>query len=111
MDSKFSEVTALFSLTWAGKESQEVGACVLSRFSHVQLFVTPWAIQLSKALCPWDSPGENTGVGFCALLQGIFPTQGSSLNLLCLLRWQAGSLPLAPPRKSKDSQQEPVGES
>ena len=26
--------------------------------------------------CPWDSPGQNTGVGSHALLQGIFPTQG-----------------------------------
>ena len=24
----------------------------------------------------WDSPGQNTGVGSCSLLQGIFPTQG-----------------------------------
>ena len=29
-------------------------------------------------LCPWDSPGKNTGVGSHALLQGIFPTQGSN---------------------------------
>ena len=28
-----------------------------------------------------DSPGENTGVGFHALLQGIFPTQGSNSGL------------------------------
>ena len=28
------------------------------------------------SLCPWDSPGKNTGVGFYALLQGIFTTQG-----------------------------------
>ena len=37
-----------------------------------------------------------------ALLQGIFPTQGSNLQLLHLLHlllWQADSLPLAPPRK------------
>ena len=27
-------------------------------------------------LCPWNSPGKNTGVGCHALLQGIFPTQG-----------------------------------
>ena len=40
------------------------------------------------------SPGKNTGVGCHALLQGIFPTQGSNLHLLCLLRWQAGSLAL-----------------
>ena len=32
-----------------------------------------------------------------ALLQGIFPTQGSNLRLLCLLHRQAGSLPLVPP--------------
>ena len=29
-----------------------------------------------------DSSGKNTGVGCHALLQGIFPTQGSNLNLL-----------------------------
>ena len=28
----------------------------------------------AKLLCPWDSPGKNTGVGCHALLQGIFPT-------------------------------------
>ena len=36
-------------------------------------------------LCPWDFPDKNTGVGCHALLQGIFPTQGSNLHLLCLL--------------------------
>ena len=29
-----------------------------------------------------DSPGKNTGVGCCAFLQGIFPTQGSNPGLL-----------------------------
>ena len=29
----------------------------------------------------WDSPGKNTGVGCHALLQGIFPTQGSNSGL------------------------------
>ena len=52
-----------------------------------------------KLLCPWDSPGKNTGVGCHGLLQGIFLTQGLNLHLLCLLHWQAGSLPLAPPWK------------
>ena len=46
-----------------------------------------------------DSPGKNTGVGCHALLQGIFPTQGSGPSLSCLLLWQAGSLPLVPPGK------------
>ena len=44
-----------------------------------------------------DSPGNNTGVDCYALLQGIFPTQGSNLHLLHLLHWQVGSLPPAPP--------------
>ena len=30
---------------------------------------------------PWNSPGQNTGVGSLSLLQGIFPTQGSNLGL------------------------------
>ena len=31
--------------------------------------------------CPWNSPGQNTGVGSLSLLQGIYPTQGSNLGL------------------------------
>ena len=30
---------------------------------------------------PRNSPGQNTGVGNCSLLQGIFPTQGSNPGL------------------------------
>ena len=52
-----------------------------------------------RLLSPWDSPDKNTGVGCHFLLQGIFPIQESNLPLLRLLHWQAGSLPLAPPRK------------
>ena len=49
---------------------------------------------------PWDTPGKNTGVGCHAFLQGIFPTDpGIKPKSLCLLHWQAGSLPLAPPGK------------
>ena len=35
----------------------------------------------SAAPCPWNSPGQNTGVGGLSLLQGIFPTQGSNPGL------------------------------
>ena len=42
-------------------------------------------------LCPWDSPGKNTGVGCHFLVQGIFLTQGSNP---CLRHWQADSSPL-----------------
>ena len=31
---------------------------------------------------PWNSPGQNTGVGSCCLLQGIIPTQGMNTGLL-----------------------------
>ena len=34
----------------------------------------PHGLQPARLLCPWDSPGKNTGVGGHALLQGIFPT-------------------------------------
>ena len=37
----------------------------------------PWGL-----LCPWNSPGKNTGVGCHSFLQGIFLTQGSNLSLL-----------------------------
>ena len=62
-----------------------------SRFSRVRLFETVYyGLQLSRVLCPWDSPGKNTGVGCHAFLQE------SNLCLLCLLHWQVGSLPLGP---------------
>ena len=65
----------------------------------VQLCVALCGLWPARLLCPWDSPGKNTGVGCRALLQGIFPTQGSNPRLLCFLHWQVGSLPIAQPRK------------
>ena len=53
----------------------------------------------ARLFCPWNFPGKNTGGACNALLQGIFLTQESNPNLLRLLHWQAGSLPLAPPGK------------
>ena len=49
--------------------------------SRVRLFVTLWNI-VHQALCPWNSPGKNTGVGSLSLLQEIFPTQESNWGLL-----------------------------
>ena len=39
-------------------------------------------------------------MGCHALLQEIFPTQGSNPHLSHLLHWQVGSLPLAPPQRA-----------
>ena len=47
---------------------------------------------------PCNSPGQNTGVGSCSLLQGIFPTQGSNPGLPTL---QADSLPAEPQGKPR----------
>ena len=74
--------------------------CVLSRFSCVQLFAILWIV-VRQALLSRDSPGKNTEVGCRALLQGIFLSHRLKLCLLCLLHWQVGSLPLAPPGTSK----------
>ena len=32
-------------------------------------------------ISPWNSPGQNTGVGSCSLLKEIFPTQESNSGL------------------------------
>ena len=55
----------------------------------------PHELQPFRLLYPWNFPGKNTGGGCHFLLQGIFPTQGLNLQLLCLLHWQADSLPLS----------------
>ena len=36
--------------------------CMQNCFSRAQLFVTSWSLP-ARLLCPWDSPGKNTGVG------------------------------------------------
>ena len=59
----------------------------------------PYGLYPARLLCPWDSPGKNSGVGCHALLQGIFWTQGSNMRLFHLQHWQAGSLPLVSPGK------------
>ena len=55
--------------------------CVLSHFSHVQL-CDPMDCTLPGSSVHGESPGKNTRVGCCALLQGIFPTQGLYPGLL-----------------------------
>ena len=36
---------------------------------------------------PWDSPGQNTGVGSLSILQGIFPAQISCIAGEFLTNW------------------------
>ena len=53
-------------------------------FSHYAMSDScdPMDSSLPRLLCPWNSPGKDTGVGCHFLLQGIFPTQGWNLGLL-----------------------------
>ena len=69
------------------------------RHTHTPMFLmnldTKWSESLSvmsdslqshRLYSPWNSPGQNTGVGSLSLLQGIFPTQGLNSGLL-YCRW------------------------
>ena len=49
---------------------------VCKLLSRVWLFATPWTIY-----SPWNSPGQDTGVGNLSLLQGILQTQQSNPGL------------------------------
>ena len=58
-----------------------------------------WTVAHQAPLSMGFARQEYWRVGCHAFLQGIFPTQGSNLCLLCLLHCQVGSLPLVPPEK------------
>ena len=53
-------------------------------------------LESPRLLCPWDSPGKNTGVGCHALLQGNLPNPGVEPRSPPL---QVNSLPSEPPGK------------
>ena len=76
-----------------------------SLFNCTDLFETESCSIVSDSLPPhglyrpWNSPGQNTGVGSLSLLQGIFPTQG----LYPSPALQADSLSAEPQGKPKNS--------
>ena len=102
---------------WWGKKEQKTGSkkesekgneteegprvwCMRAKVtSVVPSSLRPTALKPDRLFCPWNFLGKNTGVDCCALLQGIFLTQGLNPHLLCLLHWHAGSLPVLPPGK------------
>ena len=57
----------------------------------------PLGLKPPKLLCPWDSPGKNTGVGCHSFLQGNLPDPGTEPGSPAL---QADSLLPEPPGKS-----------
>ena len=77
-------------------EHSKMDSCVLSHFSHVQLFVSLWTKACQAPLSMRLSREGYWSESSCAP-PGIFPTQGSNLGFLDLLHLQADSLLLAPP--------------
>ena len=69
-----------------------------TREDKVKVKVASNSLQPHGLYSPWNSPGQNTGVGSRSLLQGIFPTQGLNLGLAL----QADSLPAEPQGKLVD---------
>ena len=63
-------------------KSESVSRSVVSNSQHLH------ALQPARLLCPWNSPGKNTGVGCHSFLQRVFPTQGLKSVLLHCRQWQ-----------------------
>ena len=57
--------------------------------------------ELVMDLCPGDSPGKNIGMGFHALFQGVFPTQGLNPGSIFLPTVKEDSLPSEPQGKPR----------
>ena len=60
---------------------------IVSLRAHAMLLqssdsLQPHGLYSARLLCPWGSPGKDTGMGCHALLQGIFPTHRLNLCLL-----------------------------
>ena len=54
---------------------------VAQMVKKVKVKVTQLSVQLFEDCSPWNSLGQNTGMGNLSLLQRIFPTQGSNSDL------------------------------
>ena len=73
---------------------------VLSGLSHVRLFVTLWTVAHQAPLSMGFSWQEHWS-GLLCPPPGDLLNSGTEPHLFCLLYWQAGFLPLAPPGKPK----------
>jgi len=92
----------LHNLQSLPKVALSLGMCVLSCFSCVWLFATLWTVARQVPLSIGFSIGFSRHEYWSGLLcpsPGDLPNPGMNPHLLCLLHWQADSLPLAPPGK------------
>ena len=77
------------------------------RYCSILLLLWKWKCYLLSCVqlfpiglfCPWDTPGQITGVGCHSLFQGIFPTQGlnSCLQTCRQILWATSEPPGKPP--------------
>ena len=49
--------------------------------THTHIYIYVYITYIYILYSPWNSPGQNTGVGSHSFLQGIFPTQGLNPGL------------------------------
>ena len=75
---QISRTAGRFCTIWATREAPCYHLTCAKCCGKVSHSVVPSSLQLCS---PWNSPGQNTGVGSLSLLQGIFPTQGSNPGL------------------------------
>ena len=75
-----------FTTELPGKQARHICMCV-GVCAHAKLFqscptLQPCGLQPARLLCAWDSSDKNAGVGYHALLQGIFLTKALNSGLL-----------------------------
>ena len=87
--------TKLASWSWMFQMPWEINVCFyklpvcMLSYSGVSDSLRPRGLMPARLLCPWDSPGKNTGVGCHFLLQGIvWPRDQTQVS------WPMNSSPL-----------------
>ena len=93
-DVKWYLIAVLIWVSLTISDAEYLLMCVCSVTSPVWLFETPHIVACQASLS-MEFSRQDTGVGCHFLFQGIFPTQGLNLRLLCFLHWQADSSPLS----------------
>ena len=61
---------------WASWSIFWISAVCVKLLQSCLTLCNPTDCSSARLLCPWNSPGKNTGVGCLSLLQGISPTRG-----------------------------------
>ena len=90
LDSTTDSMDRNLSKLWKIVEDREAWQASVYKVAKSLTQLSDWKVKVKVAqwcptLCdpmelysPWNSPGQNTGVGSLSLLHGIFPIQGFS---------------------------------